>query len=125
MISNTIANIRKNKLPDPKQIGNAGSFFKNPVVSLQIYEGLKKSFKNLKAFGLDENNYKISAAWLIEKTGWKGKQVGNVGCFKSQPLVIVNYGNASGQEILEFANQVQESVNNMFGITLEFEVNLL
>lgn len=124
-VCNIIANIRKNKLPLPKEIGNAGSFFKNPIVSNSKFEELKKSFPEIPFFEVSEGLKKIPAAWLIEKVGFKGKTKGNVGTYYKQPLVIVNFGNASGNEILDFANEISSKVLSDFGIELEKEVNII
>ncbi len=124
-VCNIIANIRENKLPSPKEIGNAGSFFKNPIVSNSKFEELKKSYPDIPFFEVGENQIKIPAAWLIEKSGFKGKVKGNVGTYHKQPLVIVNFGNASGNEILDFANEIKTKIFVEFGIELESEVNIL
>jgi UDP-N-acetylmuramate dehydrogenase len=124
-VCNIIANIRKNKLPSPMEIGNAGSFFKNPIVSNSKFEELKKSYPNIPFFEVSDKLVKIPAAWLIEKIGFKGKTIGNVGTYKNQPLVIVNFGNASGNEILDFANEIRSKIFTEFGIELETEVNII
>lgn len=123
-ISQAVINIRSSKLPDPKLIGNAGSFFKNPVVSAKKITQLKKDFPELVTYpsGLD---FKIAAGWLIEKCDWKGKRVGDAGVHKNQALVLVNYANATGMEIFDLSTKVMESVQNKFGIILEREVNIL
>jgi UDP-N-acetylmuramate dehydrogenase len=117
-----IINIRNAKLPDYNIIGNAGSFFKNPIISKDLAEKIKIKFSDAHLYKLSENNYKIPAAFLIEKLGWKGFREGNVGVYPLQPLIIVNYGNASGTEIFDLANKIKDSVKNNFGIDLEFEV---
>ncbi|GBD87948.1 UDP-N-acetylenolpyruvoylglucosamine reductase [bacterium BMS3Abin03] len=124
-ISNIVASIRRRKLPDPVEFGNAGSFFKNPVISLTQFEELNKKYPGLKSFPVDDRYVKISAAWLIEKCGWKGKQSGNVGTYHNQPLVLINYGNATGSEVFEFAMEIKESVQTKFGVTLQNEVNII
>jgi UDP-N-acetylmuramate dehydrogenase len=124
-IRQAIINIRRRKLPDPSQLGNAGSFFKNPVVSLEIYGAIQSEFPNVPSYRVGELLVKIPAAWLIETCGWKGKRLGNVGTYDAQPLVIVNYGDASGNEIFDFARKIQESVLNRFGIDLEMEVSIV
>lgn len=125
-ISDAVIQIRKSKLPDIAQLGNCGSFFKNPQVPLAHYERLKKQFPAIVAYPADSPQMmKISAGWLIEQCGWKGKRVGNVGCYEKQALVIVNYGNASGVEIKNFAAKVRDSVFQKFNISLENEVNII
>lgn len=124
-IRNIVIDIRKNKLPDPNELGNAGSFFKNPVITKEKFNALKKEHPDLKQFIVDENNVKIPAAWLIEKCGWKGKRIGNVGTHERQPLVIVNYANASGEEIYAMAMKIKDDVKKRFDITFENEVNVL
>ena len=121
----TIIDIRKSKLPDPKKYGNAGSFFKNPVISSELYEDLHHKFKDLPSYPAGDRTFKIPAAWLIEKAGFKGFREGNAGNYPTHSLVIVNYGGASGREILEFSLKIQASVWNMFGIELQREVNVV
>lgn len=117
--------IRISKLPDPKNLGNAGSFFKNPIITKDKLEELIKSYRNLKHFPVNENSVKIPAAWLIEECGWKGKRIGNVGTYEKQPLVLVNYGGASGKEILDLSIKIRNSVQSEFGVVLENEVLVL
>ena len=124
-IRDIVIDIRKSKLPDPIEIGNAGSFFKNPVIMKEKFEILKEEHQDLKYFFVDEDNVKIHAAWLIEKCEWKGKRIGNTGTHKMQPLVIVNYGNASGKEMYEISMMIKNDVKKTFDITLENEVNIL
>ncbi len=121
---NLISQIRKRKLPDPKVIGNAGSFFKNPFVDFDKYQELQKKYPDIKGFPAGEK-YKLYAGWLIEKCGWKGIKIGNVGSYSEQSLVIVNYGGATGEEILEFAGKIKRSVLAKFDIELEEEVNVI
>ena len=123
-VSLIITKIRRAKLPDPKELRNAGSFFKNPVIPLEMYKSISDTYPDLKCFPVNDDNVKIPAAWLIEKCGLKGKRKGNVGTYKNQPLVIVNYG-ATGKEVLDFATMIRESVDEMFNISLEFEVNII
>ncbi len=124
-IRRAVIQIRKNKLPDPKFLGNAGSFFKNPVVTLQQLEEIKKSYPGIIAYP-DSNNYmKIPAGWLIEQAGWKGFRKGDAGVYEKQALVIVNYGKAKGIEILKLANMITKSVYEKFGIELKPEVNII
>jgi UDP-N-acetylmuramate dehydrogenase len=124
-LRNVIISIRNKKLPDPAEYGNAGSFFKNPLVDRTIFKCIRADYRDVPNYPGTENQVKIPAAWLIEKAGWKGKRMGNVGTWPSQPLVIVNYGSATGQEILEFSEQIREDVDRKFGIFLEHEVNVV
>lgn len=124
-IFNAVVSIRKSKLPDPNEIGNAGSFFKNPVIPLEEFESLQKNHPGVPFFDAGEGRVKVPAGWLIEQCGWKGKQVGKTGTFKHQALVIVNHGSASGQEIYEFAENIQASVLEKFGIKLNPEVTIV
>ncbi len=124
-ISDLVIDIRKTKLPDPKELGNGGSFFKNPVVKNSVLHQILKMYSEVPHYPINENYSKLPAGWLIEKVGWKGKRVGNVGCHKDQALVIVNYGKATGQEIWNHALNVQASVNEVFGISLIPEVNII
>ena len=124
-VSKAIAEIRRSKLPDPLKIGNAGSFFKNPVLSDETINKLKTEFPDLISFPSETGQAKVSAGWLIEKCGWKGKRVGDVGTSADHALIVCNFGNATGAEILEFAMRIKEEVANKFGITLEEEVNIL
>ena len=121
-IAQTIIKIRNSKLPDPKKIGNAGSFFKNPTIHEMLFDKLHKSYKNIPFIKLTDGKLKIPAAWLIENTFEKGYQKGNVGIYKNQPLVIVNYGNAVGKEIMNFSKDIQKKVKKKFGIELVNEV---
>lgn len=120
-----IIKIRREKLPDHTQIGNCGSFFKNPIVSRSQAENLKEKFPNIVCFDVDENNVKLASAWMIDSCGWKGQQIGNVGVHEKQALVIVNYGYATGHEIVRFAERIKTSVYNKFGVELESEVNFI
>jgi UDP-N-acetylmuramate dehydrogenase len=120
-----ISSIRKAKLPDPEQHGNAGSFFKNPLVDKTIYNCIRVEYPEVPFFPQEDNQMKIPAAWLIEKAGWKGKRIGNVGTWPSQALVIVNFGEATGQEIFDFSEKIIEDVEQKFGVTLEREVNVI
>jgi UDP-N-acetylmuramate dehydrogenase len=122
-IRKVVCNIRRRKLPDPLELGNAGSFFKNPVISNSQFQEIKKQYPEIRSFSQDNNMVKLSAAQLIELCGWKAKKIGNVGTHKNQALVIVNYGGASGEEIISFANMIRLSVFEKFGIELENEVN--
>jgi UDP-N-acetylmuramate dehydrogenase len=124
-ISDAVITIRQSKLPDPKEIGNSGSFFKNPIIDNDTFEKLKKTHKDMPAYKLPKGGYKLAAGWLIEKTGWKGYTEGNYGVHKKQALVLVNYGGATGLEIYDLSERVLLSVENKFGITLEREVNII
>jgi UDP-N-acetylmuramate dehydrogenase len=125
LVSDTVKKIRRSKLPDPKEFGNAGSFFKNPEVDRSTIKQLIKQFHDIVYFKQNENAYKISAGWLIEKCGYKGKRIGNVGAFEKQALIITNYGGASGKEILDFTERINADVENKFGIKLISEVNII
>jgi UDP-N-acetylmuramate dehydrogenase len=124
-ISSAVKEIRGSKLPDPVKVGNAGSFFKNPVVSEDLFQKIKSEYSDIASFTSESGKMKISAGWLIEKSGWKGKRVGDAGTSQDHALVICNFGNATGAEILEFAMRIKEEVLNKFGIILEEEVNIL
>ncbi len=124
-ISKAVCNIRLSKLPDPEIIGNAGSFFKNPEVSEEKYESLKKDFPEIVAHKTVSGNMKLAAGWLIEQCGWKGKVSGHVGMHALQALVLVNYGNATGKELIEHARLVQQSVKEKFAVDMEMEVNIV
>lgn len=124
-ISNAVIAIRQSKLPDPKEIGNAGSFFKNPVVSNSIIEKIKVEYPNASVYPVDEENSKVAAGWLIEQAGWKGKTFNNYGVHKLQALVLVNYGGATGQEIYDLSTHIIEDIKSKFGIELEREVNMI
>lgn len=124
-ISQAVINIRSSKLPNPKEIGNAGSFFKNPEVSSNVYERLKNEFQNLVAYPLENGNYKLAAGWLIEQSGLKGYRVGDAGVHKLQALVLVNYGGATGNEIYDLSTHVLKTVHDKFGVELEREVNII
>ncbi len=124
-IRNLIMEIRKAKLPDPKIIGNAGSFFKNPIIEQEHFNLLSSKYKDLVYFKLEKGMYKIPAGWLIEKAGLKGKIFGNAGVHKNQALVLVNLGNATGQEMLELAEDIKKYIYNKFLISLEMEVNII
>jgi len=124
-LRNVITAIRTKKLPDPAQYGNAGSFFKNPIVDRTIFSCIRVEYPDVPFYPADGNQMKIPAAWLIEKSGWKGKRTGNVGTWPTQALVIINYGGATGQEIYDFSEKIMEDVERIFGITLEREVNVI
>lgn len=120
-----IKDVRSAKLPDVSELGSAGSFFMNPVVSREHAAELALQYPQMPQYDTADGRKKLSAAWLIDTCGWKGKKVGNVGVYKSQPLVIVNYGGATGEEILNFSMQIVTSVKEKFGVTLVREVNVI
>lgn len=123
-VCDAVIAIRTKKLPDPKVIGNAGSFFKNPIISVDQFNTLKKQYPEIVSYPVNEQWVKIPAAWLIDQCGFKGVIKGNTGTYHSQALVIVNHGNASGKEILDFALDIQTSVSEKFDLDLEVEVNI-
>jgi len=123
-VHQAIIEIRRNKLPDPAIIGNAGSFFKNPVISLTQFQDIKIKFPHIPSYVVDDEWIKIPAGWLIDQAGWKGKQLGKVACYEKQALVIVNTGGAGGKEIWDFAIMIQEDIFEKFGIRLEPEINV-
>lgn len=124
-VAKAVISIRESKLPNPKEVGNAGSFFKNPTIPLEQFENLKQNFENIQGYQ-NGNFVKVPAGWLIESCGWKGKQIGNVACHEKQALVIVNKtGNATGKEIFDFSTAIINSVKEKFGIELEREVNII
>lgn len=124
-VSNAIISIRQSKLPDPKKIGNSGSFFKNPIVSLNQLEFIKKKYPNVVNYEINENEFKIAAGWMIEKAGWKGRKFNNYGVHEKQALVLVNYGLANGMEIFNLSEEIILDIKDKFGITLEREVNII
>ena len=123
-ISQAVINIRTSKLPDPKVVGNAGSFFKNPKVSKFRWHVIQEEYPNVAAYKVDEMHYKLAAGWLIEQCGWKGFRKGDAGCHHQQALVLVNYGHAKGVEIIALSNEIIRSVDEKFGVKLEREVNI-
>lgn len=123
-VSQAVMRIRSSKLPDPARIGNAGSFFKNPLCPVSRMEELREQYPEMPVYPAGEGKAKLAAGWLIEKAGWKGYREGDAGVHPQQALVLVNYGHALGSEILGLANRIQASVEKQFGITLEREVNV-
>ncbi len=124
-ISKAVCSIRSSKLPNPAEIGNAGSFFKNPEVTSELYNSLKNKFPTIVGYDLENGNVKLAAGWLIEQCGWKGKTIGDAGVHKLQALVLVNYGKATGLEIFDLSQKVMDSVKETFGVDLEREVNII
>ncbi|MFQ3574852.1 MAG: UDP-N-acetylmuramate dehydrogenase [Cytophagales bacterium] len=125
-VSQAVIQIRKSKLPDPNEIGNAGSFFKNPEIEFELSEKIKKNYPELPTYSTQLiNKVKVPAGWLIEKAGWKGYRKGDAGVHEKQALVLVNYGNATGKEILDLAHEIIDDIEGKFGIRLSPEVNVL
>ncbi|MDA8591737.1 UDP-N-acetylmuramate dehydrogenase [Flavobacteriaceae bacterium] len=124
-ISKAVIAIRQSKLPNPKRLGNSGSFFKNPVVTASKFKELNSQFPNIPHYPVSEQEIKIPAGWLIETAGFKGKTFGTYGVHKNQALVLVNYGGATGLEILQLSQTIQKAIDAIFGIPLEAEVNIL
>nr|HNH43089.1 UDP-N-acetylenolpyruvoylglucosamine reductase [Agitococcus sp.] len=123
-VAQAVITIRQRKLPNPEQIGNAGSFFKNPVISQTQFESLKQHYPNIVAYP-QQQDVKLAAGWLIEQVGWKGQSLGQAGVYEKQALVLVNRGSATGQEVMALAKTIQQSVYDKFGVCLEVEVNLI
>ena len=124
-ISDEVIRIRKSKLPDPKSFGNCGSFFKKPIVNISRYKSLIDKFPKIPCHKINKSNYKISAAWLIDQSGFKNKKDKKVGVYVNQPLVIINHGNASGRDLLNLANNIKETIYSNFEIELEEEVLII
>jgi UDP-N-acetylmuramate dehydrogenase len=124
-VRKTIIQIRESKLPDPKLLGNAGSFFMNPVVSKELFASIQAKHPTMPHYFVSDTEEKIPAGWLIEQCGWKGKQVGSVAVYEKQALVIVNKGGATGDDVVQLAASIQQSVHESFGITLNAEVNYI
>jgi UDP-N-acetylmuramate dehydrogenase len=124
-ISQAVINIRQSKLPNPAEIGNAGSFFKNPTVTKEKFETLKIDFPNIVGYVGSDKEVKLAAGWLIEQCGWKGYRKGDAGCHAKQALVLVNYGNANGIDIYNLSTEIMNSVEEKFGVFLEREVNII
>jgi UDP-N-acetylmuramate dehydrogenase len=124
-VSNAVIAIRQSKLPDPKVLGNSGSFFKNPILLKSDFEKIHQQFPEMKYYDVSETEVKVPAGWLIEQAGFKGKRFGDAGIHKNQALVLVNYGNATGQEILAVSKNIQNTIFETFGIHIEAEVNVI
>jgi UDP-N-acetylmuramate dehydrogenase len=124
-VSNAVIAIRQSKLPDPKELGNSGSFFKNPILLKTDFEEIHQKFPEMKFYVVSETEVKVPAGWLIEQAGFKGKRFGDAGIHKNQALVLVNYGNATGQEILDVSKNIQVTIFKTFGIHIEAEVNVI
>ena len=124
-ICQAVINIRSRKLPNPKELGNSGSFFKNPIITNNKYKQLKKNFPDLVAYKESNTHMKIAAWWLIERAGWKGFKDKNVGVYKNQALVLVNHGNANGQDIIDLSKKIQESIFQKFQIEILPEVHII
>lgn len=124
-ISDAVIHIRQSKLPNPAEIGNAGSFFKNPEIPNSQFEALKAQFPTIPSYPVSDTNTKVPAGWLIEQAGWKGQRFGNVGVHAKQALVLVNYGGGKGEEIKDLSQKIQTSVKEKFGIQLSAEVNFI
>ena len=123
-ISDAVINIRQQKLPDPRELGNSGSFFKNPIINETQFKKLQKEFPEMPFYALRANQIKIPAGWLIDQAGLKGYRKGDAAVHKNQALVLVNHGNASGQEILALSKEIQEKIYQKYNIKLEAEVNI-
>ena len=124
-ISDAVISVRQSKLPDPAEIGNSGSFFKNPVVDKAVYETINKEYENIPNYPAEEGKVKLAAGWLIERAGWKGYREGEVGVHEKQALVLVNYGNGRGVDINALSDKIISDVKGKFGVSLEKEVNIL
>jgi UDP-N-acetylmuramate dehydrogenase len=124
-VSQVVSHIRVSKLPDPSTIGNAGSFFKNPVITTEAFTALQAMFPDIVHYPAAAGSIKLAAGWLIEQCGWKGKIVGHTGTWKNQALVLVNHGGATGSEVYTLSSQIIDSVYTKFGITLQREVNII
>ena len=123
-VSNAVIRIRQSKLPDPNLLGNAGSFFKNPVVSNEVLQTIQSSYERVPSYPTGDGHVKLAAGWLIEQAGWKGKRFGSVGVHELQALVLVNYGGGTGKEIFDLSQRIIEDIQEKFGVSLEREVNI-
>ena len=124
-ISDAVIKIREDKLPNPSDIGNSGSFFKNPIISLDHFKKLKSEFSDIPSYPVNDNDVKVPAGWLIEKAGFKGLRLDNYGVHNKQALVLVNFGGASGQQISDLSKSIQEVIKKIFKIDLIAEVNII
>ncbi|WP_288981581.1 UDP-N-acetylmuramate dehydrogenase [uncultured Flavobacterium sp.] len=124
-VSNAVIAIRQSKLPDPRELGNSGSFFKNPIISKEAYEKAKTHHPEIPHYVISESEVKVPAGWLIEQAGFKGKRFGDAGVHKNQALVLVNYGTATGAEIVALSKRIQQTILEKFGIAIEAEVNII
>ena len=124
-ISKAVTAIRQSKLPDPKEIGNSGSFFKNPIVSKEKFEKLQENFPEVPFYKISDDHIKVPAGWLIEKAGFKGKRFDDYGVHNKQALVLVNYGNAKGSDVYRLAQLIQKTIKRIFDISIETEVNII
>ena len=124
-VRKAVIDIRRSKLPDPQKTGNAGSFFKNPIVSADIAEKLKNIYPDIPVYPIDETEVKLAAGWLIDKAGWKGYDKGPAGVHDKQALVLINRGGASGKDILDLASKIKMSIHDKFGVDIDMEVNIL
>ena len=124
-VSNAVISIRQSKLPDPKVLGNSGSFFKNPLVLKTHFEKIHEKFPDIKYYEVSATEVKVPAGWLIEQAGFKGKRFGDAGVHVNQALVLVNYGNATGLELLNLSKIIQETIYKTYGIRIEAEVNVI
>lgn len=124
-VSNAVIKIRQSKLPDPKEIGNSGSFFKNPVISVELFEKLQQQYPKIPSYSVSATTVKVPAGWLIETAGFKGKRFGAYGVHEKQALVLVNYDDAKGTDIYQLAQNIQRTIQENFGIALEIEVNVI
>ena len=124
-VSKAVIAIRESKLPNPKELGNSGSFFKNPIVPIEVYEKAKANYPDMPHYPVSETLVKVPAGWLIEQAGFKGKRFGDAGIHTKQALVLVNYGNATGNEIWNVAQNIQKTIFEKYGIRIEAEVNVI
>jgi len=124
-VSNAVTAIRRSKLPDPKELGNSGSFFKNPIITAEEFEKVYQQHPQMPHYTVSDTEVKVPAGWLIEQAGFKGSRFGDAGVHAKQALVLVNYGNATGQELLDLSRKIQATVKEKFGIGIEAEVNII